>query len=132
MVVSFEIRHEAPIAQACLSFQILNQLQQPVVHCWIYDPDAPICRSGTVTKLKCRIPRLALNVGSYTLNAYFSEPPGGRVFERLDSVCPFSVEILEKQTLFGWRPDAASWLGDFEWSLDDDHSTLPIYTWSVT
>jgi ABC-type polysaccharide/polyol phosphate transport system ATPase subunit len=129
MTLSFEISHPGPVAQACFSFQIINQLQQPVAHCWIYDADAPICRSGNVTKLKCRLPRLALNVGSYSLNVYLSEPPGGRVFERLASVCPFTVEVLGKQTLFGWRPDAASWLADFEWSLCEGQSSLPIYHW---
>jgi lipopolysaccharide transport system ATP-binding protein len=127
MVLHFEIRHPGPIAQACFAFQILNQLQQPVAHCWIYDSDAPICRSGDVTELKCRIFGLALNVGSYSVKTFLAEPPGGRLFERLDNVCSFTVEVIGKQTLFGWRPEAATWLADFEWFVDSSQSHSPIY-----
>ncbi|HEX3660708.1 MAG TPA: ABC transporter ATP-binding protein [Acidobacteriaceae bacterium] len=132
MTLCFEIRHPGPVTQVCFSFQILNQLQQPVVHCWIFDSDAPICRSGTVTELKCRIPRLALNIGSYSLKTFLSEPPGGRLFERLENVCSFTVEILGKQRLFPWRPEETTWLGDFEWSVGNDQSHSPVYEWSIT
>ena len=129
--VSFLIRHPGPMNQACFSFHILNQFQQAVVHCWIYDSDAPICRSGDSTLLRCTIPRLALNVGSYSLNVYLAEPPGGRLFEKLENVCPFSVEVFGKQTLWGWRADAATHLVDFSWFLGESQETPPLYHWTV-
>jgi ABC-type polysaccharide/polyol phosphate transport system ATPase subunit len=116
MKITFEIQHPQPIKSACFSFQIINQYQQPILHCWIYDADTPICRESGSTTLTCRLPRLALNIGSYSLNTYLSEPPGGEVFERLESVCEFDVEILGGQTLFGWRPDACAYIEDFKWS----------------
>lgn len=116
MKIHFELRYAKPIKGACFSFQIVNQYQQPVIHCWIYDCDIPICRSGESTVLICRLPRLALNIGGYHLITYFSEPPGGRLFEKLEGVCNFNVEIVGKQTLFGWRPDACAYLESYEWS----------------
>ncbi len=115
MEITFEIHHAKPVKNACFSFQIVNQYQQPVLHCWIYDADTPICRDGASTKLTCRLPRLALNVGPYTINTYLSEPPGGETFERLEGICEFEVEIVRSQTLFGWRPDACAYLEEFQW-----------------
>jgi lipopolysaccharide transport system ATP-binding protein len=116
MKITFEINHFKPPKNACFSFQIVNQYQQAVLHCWVYDADTAICRSGKTTTLTCRIPRLALNVGNYTLNTYLSEPPGGDFYERLEGICEFNVEVVEKQTLFGWRPDACTYIEQFEWS----------------
>jgi lipopolysaccharide transport system ATP-binding protein len=131
LTISFVIRHPGSVSQACFAFHILNQFQQSVVHCWIYDCDAPICRSGNVTFLRCTIPRLALNVGTYSLNVHLAEPPGGRVFEKLENVCSFSVEVFGKQTLWGWRPGAATHLVDFSWYLDDASEAPPLYAWTV-
>lgn len=117
LTIRAKIRHAQPIAGACFSIQIINQFQQGVVHCFIYDSDIPICRNTGSTELVCQIPNLSLNVGSYSLNAFLSEPPGGRFFEKLEAVCEFDVEILEKQTLFGWRPEACVFLPDFQWSV---------------
>jgi hypothetical protein len=86
------------------------------VHCWIYDADTPICRRGEFTTLTCRLPRLALNVGRYSLTTYLLEPPGGDFFEKLEGICEFNVDIVQKQTLFGWRPDACAYIEQFEWS----------------
>jgi lipopolysaccharide transport system ATP-binding protein len=116
MNINFEITHLKNPKKACFSFQIINQFQQPVLHCWIYDADIPICRRGETSTLTCHLPRLALNVGRYTLNTYLSEPPGGDFYEKLEGVCEFNVEIVEKQTLFGWRPDACAYIEKFEWS----------------
>jgi hypothetical protein len=56
-----------------------------------------------------------LNVGTYTLSTYLSEPPGGAVFERLDGVCSFDVEVLGASSLWGWRPEACAYHEDYEW-----------------
>jgi lipopolysaccharide transport system ATP-binding protein len=115
MTIIFELRHDSPIKSACFSFQIMNQAQQPVIHCWVYDSETPICRTNGKTVLKCRINRLALNVGSYSLTTHLSEPPGGAFFETLEGVCEFNVEMLGKQTLFGWRPNACAYIEEFKW-----------------
>jgi lipopolysaccharide transport system ATP-binding protein len=119
MEITFEIKHSKPITSACFSFQIVNQSQQPVIHCWIYDANDPqkrICRNSGTTVLKCRIPKLSLNIGGYSLSTYLSEPPGGETFENLEGVCSFDVEILGEQTLFGWRSDACAYFENYTWT----------------
>ncbi|MEI6239034.1 MAG: polysaccharide ABC transporter ATP-binding protein [Planctomycetia bacterium] len=118
--IVFEVRHTTPIVGGCLSFQIVNQFQQPVIHCSILAPNEPnkdLFRKAGATVLRCRIPRLALNVGTYTLKTFLSEPPGGTLFETLEGVCPFDVDMAEPSTLWGWRPDACSYHERYVWEI---------------
>jgi ABC-type polysaccharide/polyol phosphate transport system ATPase subunit len=115
--IQFTIEHGGPRKAMCFSFQLLNQFGAPAAHCWIYDQNQPICREGGRTVLKCRIPKLHLNVGTFYLRTYLSEPPGGHHFETLDVPLSFEVSIVEKTTLFGWRPDACSYLEEFNWEV---------------
>jgi len=117
MEIEFAIEHGAPRTGMCFSFQLLNQFGAPVAHCWIYDQDQPICRVGSRTLLRCRIPKLHLNVGVYSIRTYLSEPPGGQFFETLEVPLSFEVTIVDKTTLFGWRPDACAYLEDFTWDV---------------
>jgi lipopolysaccharide transport system ATP-binding protein len=114
--VHFTLRHNEPISRACLSFQIFNQMQQPATHAWLYHTEAVFCDRPGRTRLVCRLPMLRLNVGQYSLKAYFSEPPGGRVFDVVEGACFFEVVRLGETTMWGWRPDACVYHEDFQWS----------------
>jgi hypothetical protein len=35
----------------------------------------------------------------------------------LEGVCCFDVEVIGEQTLFGWRPDACSYIVSSNWSI---------------
>jgi lipopolysaccharide transport system ATP-binding protein len=112
------LHHTAPVPQACVSFQIVNQFQQPATHAWLYHTEAPVGRQAGGTKLVCRLPHVRLNVGQYSLRLFFSEPPGGLFFDTLEGVCPFEVVKLGQTTLWGWRPDACVYHEDFAWTLE--------------
>ena len=115
MRVEFEFSHSEPIPRACLSFQIVNQTQVPVLHFSACDYPVEICKGSDKTKLVCEIPRLNLNVGQYSLTAYFSDPPGGQTYQTLEGICQFRVMILNRTALFGWRPDACTYHEEAEW-----------------
>lgn len=115
MTISFEISHQHPIIDACLSFQIINQFQQPVLHCWVFDQDIPICRMIGPSILECKIPRLNLNIGDYSITCHLSEPPGRQVFETLEGVCHFTVRRINKQRLWGWQASDCTYFEDFYW-----------------
>jgi lipopolysaccharide transport system ATP-binding protein len=115
MRIEFEFYHPEPIPGACLSFQIVNQAQVPVLHFLAYDHPIEICKGSGTTKVVCQIPRLNLNVGQFSLKAYFADPPGGQSYQRLEGVCPFSVVILNKTTLWGWRSETCLYHEEAEW-----------------
>jgi lipopolysaccharide transport system ATP-binding protein len=117
MLIEFRIAHPKPINGACFSFQIINQFEQPATHIWIYDERQPYARRSGMTTLKCYIPEVLLNVGSYTLKTYFSEPPGGEVFSIEESICAFDVVQLDETTLWGWHPEACIYHEKATWSI---------------
>jgi lipopolysaccharide transport system ATP-binding protein len=115
--VKIKLRHPVPIQQACLSFQIINQYQQPATHAWLYHTDSTFATAPGETTLSCRFPELSLNVGSYSLKIYLSEPPGGASIQQLEQVCPFEVIALGKTILWGWRPEVCVYHEKYEWSV---------------
>lgn len=117
MSIELDLEFPAPCAQACLSFQIVNQYDQPATHLWLYGPDRPFGQQAGRVRLRCHLPAVHLNVGHYTLKVYFSEPPGGRSFEILEQICPFEVVRLGATTLWGWRPEACTYHEDGVWDI---------------
>ncbi len=115
MRIEFDLHHPEPIPGACLTFQMLNQAQVPVLHFRAFDQPIEICKDSGTTTVVCQIPRLNLNVGQYSLTAYFSDPPGGQSYQHLDGVCQFRVVILNKTTLWGWRSEACTYHEEAEW-----------------
>lgn len=118
MTIEFDVEFPEPSAQACLSFQIVNQYDQPATHMWLYGPDRPFGHQGGRVRLRCHVPAVHLNVGHYTLKVYFSEPPGGRTFETVEQICPFEVVRLGATTLWGWRPEACVYHENGAWDID--------------
>jgi lipopolysaccharide transport system ATP-binding protein len=114
--IEISIVHAEPMREACLSFQILNSSKEPIVHATAYPPDVQIGKLAGGTDLTCIIPHLRLNIGSYSLKLYLSEPPAGRVWEVLDDVCPFVVERHDKDILWGWREHVCAYFEDLSWT----------------
>ena len=98
------------------SFHILDSTDRSVVHLWRYDQDQPTLRREGLNRLICHIPLCRLNVGHYNLRVFLGNAPGQPLYEMLDHICPFEVVILDKQTLFGWRPEACTYLEEALWT----------------
>jgi lipopolysaccharide transport system ATP-binding protein len=116
MKVEFEICHSQAIPGACLSFQIVNQVQVPVLHFCAYDHPILIGKGSGRTTVVCHISRLNLNIGQYSLTAHLAEPPGGQMYQTLEGICPFRIVILNKTTLFGWRPEVCTYHEQADWT----------------
>jgi lipopolysaccharide transport system ATP-binding protein len=115
--VFFEIYTPIKIRGACLSFQFVNSSQQPYLHIWTDDSERPMCREPGIFQVICKIPKLRLYMGNYTVNAYLAEPPGGELFESIEQVCPFEVVMYGVNREFGWRQGTCSYLEEFEWNI---------------
>jgi lipopolysaccharide transport system ATP-binding protein len=114
---TFRFHYPFPVPKAHMSFQIVNQYQNPVLLLCAYDYDFSICKGVGVTEVRCDIAQLDLNVGRYHLKIYLSEPPGGEHYDTVDHVCPFDVVVLDRTTRFGWRPDVCTYLKTGDWSV---------------
>jgi lipopolysaccharide transport system ATP-binding protein len=127
MRVEFDFCHSESVPEACLSFTMVNQAQVHVLHFPAYDYPVELCKGSGTTTVTCQIPRLNLNVGQYTLTAYFTEPPGGELYEILEGICQFRVVILNKTTLFGWRPEVCTYHEEAEWGAKQASATSDKY-----
>jgi lipopolysaccharide transport system ATP-binding protein len=123
MRIEFDFYYPEPIPGACLSFQIVNQAQVPVLHFCAFDRPIEICKGSGATTVVCHIPRLNLNVGQYSLTVYFADPPGGQRYQHLEGICLFRVIILNKTTLFGWRPENCTYHEEAEWIAFSNQKT---------
>jgi ABC-type polysaccharide/polyol phosphate transport system ATPase subunit len=119
MEVKFVISHERPLARGCLSFQIMNQFQHPVIHAWALYPQIKFGTKRGQTLLICKFPSVRLNVGQYTITAHLSEPPGGAKYERLDGICSFEVVRTQDTMIFGWDPASCAYHEAWEWRQRD-------------
>jgi lipopolysaccharide transport system ATP-binding protein len=117
MEVHLELTTPAPIRGACVSFQVINAMQQAFVHLWSFDSERPMCREAGVYHLVCRIPKTRLYLGNYTLTVFFSEPPGGHQFEKLEGICPFEVVMYGQYREFPWQPGTCAYLEDCHWEV---------------
>jgi len=102
---------------ACFSFNIVNQFQNPVVHASAFPPEFQYGKSPGETLLICRFPSLKLNVGQYHIRTHLTEPPGMEIYEKLDGLCSFEVIRVEDSILWGWDPSACSYFEDFRWQV---------------
>jgi lipopolysaccharide transport system ATP-binding protein len=117
--IKFLVRHDVPMSRGCLSFQIINQYQQPVVHAFAYYTDIKFGSIPGESMLVCRFPSLRLNVGQFYLRAFLTEPPGGVIYETMDGICPFEVARTDRQVPWGWRPDVCAYHEEWTWTTAD-------------
>src|SRR5260370_16545369 len=75
MRIEFDLYHPEPIPGACLTFQIVNQAQVPVLHLCAYDHPIEICKTSGMTTVVCQVPSLNLTLVQHTSTAHSSTPP---------------------------------------------------------
>jgi lipopolysaccharide transport system ATP-binding protein len=115
LTVEFDIHMPEARTGNTFSFQILDSTDRPVVHLWRFDQEKPFLRKKGMTKVICHIPKCQLNVGHYSLRTFLAGAPGQPLQEMLERICPFEVVILDRQTLFGWRPETCTYLEEAFW-----------------
>ncbi|MCB1276986.1 MAG: ABC transporter ATP-binding protein [Prosthecobacter sp.] len=109
------IASPVPVKNGCVSIQIVNQSGAPVLHLRPYDHGVFFGDAAGCSTLECMIEDCWLNVGSYSLTTYVSDPPGGQLYERLSGICPFSVTVEHSPAMFGWRPEACCYVAPEKW-----------------
>jgi lipopolysaccharide transport system ATP-binding protein len=113
----FALRVMEPQSTLCFSFQVVNDLQQPVCHFWFFDSQMP-CRhrSGTF-RLSCEVPKFRLYMGSYTLTTWLTERRGETILQSLSSICPFEVTMQGvHREEYEWAPGACIYVEDAVWA----------------
>jgi lipopolysaccharide transport system ATP-binding protein len=114
--IVIELKIEEVGVGYALSFQVVDIFGKAISHSWLLDSETKFCqRTGLVTA-KCLVPSTRLYMGTYSLNVFFSEPPGGKTFRKLEKICPFTVSMPTERADFPYQPNAAVFIEDYVWS----------------
>lgn len=114
----FEVTVPEPLKSAAFSFQIVDSLQQPVIHLWIYGEERPILKTKGVHRFVCDIPKLRLYLGRYTLSVHLAEGEGGKHFQTIEGLCPMEVVMYGMDSSWKWRPDTCKYLEEASWEVN--------------
>lgn len=120
MTVEITLHHPRPARQACLSFMVLDREKNPIIHAEAYHNQFAFATTTGTSVLTCTLPRLRLNVGTYSLRCYLSGPPGQESWDVIDDVCAFQVERVDEGKLWGWREGACRYFEDYTWRVEEN------------
>jgi lipopolysaccharide transport system ATP-binding protein len=111
--VNFEIYTPYSINNATLAFQIFNQHDQAIVHFWVPASQIQLCQNKGFQRIKCKIPKLRLFMGKYSMTVYFTKP--GSMLQTLSNICPFEVEMYGYEKDHEWQEGSSTYLDEFAW-----------------
>jgi len=114
----FEIRVKTPLQNASFSFHILDSLQQPIVHAWVFDSERSMLRSEGVFRLECTLPAPRLYIGQYTITTYLADALSKSMTESVEGICPFQVVMHGKHREWAWQEGACKYLEDWDWKVE--------------
>jgi lipopolysaccharide transport system ATP-binding protein len=117
MQLRFDVNVPSPLRSGVFSFQIHNEMMQPIVHMWLFDAERPFCRAAGRHTLVCDIPRLRLYLGRYTVTAHISDGYRGGYFQTVESVCPFEVVMHGHERDWPWEEGTCQYLEEGRWDV---------------
>ena len=77
---------------------------------WRHDSEYPFGREAGKYHLVCRIPKLHMFMGDYTMRVHLKEQAGGKELEVLEGICPFEVVMYGRDREGGWFKNTCTYL----------------------
>jgi lipopolysaccharide transport system ATP-binding protein len=111
----FALNISNPHESLWFSFQVLNELQQPMCIFWFNDPNARFRREVGTFILRCKVPKFRLYMGSYSLRTWLTQVRGNELLENLSQVCPFEVTMHGFERSEEFQADECIYLEDSVW-----------------
>ncbi|TXE12046.1 ABC transporter ATP-binding protein [Seonamhaeicola algicola] len=114
----FKLKLPFKVNNLALSFQIIDEFQNPITHVWIIDSQNNIKREKGLYEFKCEINNPKLYMGEYSLRIYLSDSKTKDRFDYLESVCGFKIQMMKTERQdFKWNKGACKYLEDATWSV---------------
>ena len=117
MSIEFEISMpNSDIPNMALSFQIFNNLNQPLLFNWIFDIENKICRLEGKNTIRFTYPSFRLYKGDYYLKVHLAETKGRNKYEEIEC-CHFTVEMINiKAPEWGWQNNVTQFIDEGKWT----------------
>jgi len=115
--IEFEITLPKAFRAAALSFQIIDELLQPIAHLWVFDSEKPFGRTSGKYTLRCTIPHLKLYMGQYSFNTFLADGANPADVFSLHNICPFEVVMHGQNREWAWQVGACKYLESGSWDI---------------
>ncbi|BAU11549.1 ABC transporter related [Leptolyngbya sp. NIES-3755] len=124
----FAISIDEPQRGLAFSFQVVNHLQQPVCHQWIFDSQTQFGRQAGTFILRCTFPKFRLYMGQYTVATWLAERRSSSLLESLSNICAFEVTMQGTyRSEYPWQSGDCVYLEDAVWQAQplEEFTALP-------
>jgi lipopolysaccharide transport system ATP-binding protein len=116
--INIEVYTPVRIANAAISYQIINSSKQPVIHTLLLSSENKFCTDKGFYRLKSTISKLRLYPDTYSIKVYFADNKTKALYQVIDNICQFEVKILNEIRDFYWRDGNAIYLEEDFWSIE--------------
>ncbi|TMM31356.1 ATP-binding cassette domain-containing protein [Polaribacter aestuariivivens] len=117
--INFEINLPNKQNNLAISFQILDEFQNPIVHIWNIDSEKNISRDKGNYKFNCNINSPKLYMGNYSIRGYLSDSKLKKRYDFVDSVGNFKIEMMKlKRNDYKWESGSCKYLEDYSWIIN--------------
>lgn len=116
--IEFVVLTKRMVPNATLSFQLYDEKNKAIVHCWVFQSETKFCDRPGEYKAICTIESPKLYMGKYYLTAHFGEGKGGEKYQEIENACFFEVNMHGIYREFDWSPFTCAYLENFEWNVE--------------
>jgi lipopolysaccharide transport system ATP-binding protein len=99
------------------SFQVVNHLDEPIIHSIVTEGTLPNLKSEGTHRIICEIPKLRLYMGRYCVTAHLADREGVAHFQTLERLCPFDVVMHGVKSHWRWRDGTCKYLEECCWQI---------------
>jgi lipopolysaccharide transport system ATP-binding protein len=114
----------APVDSLEFSYQILDNDNEPIVYNWFStskELESLIGEKG-VFRINIKIPSLKLYKGHYCFRFYLSDPRGKTVYQTIEHILPFEVQMQNIYNEWGWQDNVCKYIEDYRINIEPDES----------
>lgn len=116
--VEFTVNCPIDVENLALSFQIIDEFENPIIHTWQIDSEYKINRNKGTYKFGCIYEKLRLYIGVYSIRVYLSESKSKERFDYIDSTCNFKVEMMKNvRGDYKWQNGTSKYIEDSKWEI---------------
>ncbi|MFL9831953.1 ABC transporter ATP-binding protein [Flavobacterium sp. ST-87] len=118
--VEFTVNCPVDVENLALSFQIIDEFENPIVHTWQIDSEHQINRNKGTYRFSCTYEKLRLYIGTYSIRAYLSESKSKERFDYINSTCNFKVEMMKNiRGDYKWQKGTCRYIEDSIWEISE-------------
>ncbi|MFC4478226.1 ABC transporter ATP-binding protein [Flavobacterium chungangensis] len=116
--IEFTVNCPIRVENLALSFQVIDEFQNPILHTWQIDSEFKINREKGIYTFSCTYEKLRLYMGVFSIRVYLSESKTKERFDFIDSTCNFKVEMMKNvRGDYKWQGGTCKYIEDSKWEV---------------